>query len=142
MGRLDLVIYSLASPRRTHPATGETLNSVLKTLGKPFIGKTVDIARGTVGEVTIEPASKPEVTATIAVMGGEDWRMWIDALRDEDLLAEGARTLAYFLRRLPADLAYLPRGYDRRGEERPRANGAPARHRPRVEARRRGLGVG
>ena len=95
MGRLDLVIYSLASPRRTHPATGETLNSVLKTLGKPFIGKTVDIARGTVGEVTIEPASKPEVTATIAVMGGEDWRMWIDALRDEDLLAEGARTLAY-----------------------------------------------
>ena len=95
MGPLDLVIYSLAAPRRVHPATGETFNSALKTIGESFAGKTVDIARGEVGEVKIEPATEPEVAATIAVMGGEDWRMWIDALRDEDLLAEGARTLAY-----------------------------------------------
>ena len=95
MGPLDLVIYSVASPRRTHPATGETLNSALKTLGEPFIGKTADIARGTVGEVAVEPASEPEVAATVAVMGGEDWRMWIDALLDENLLADRARTLAY-----------------------------------------------
>ncbi len=95
MGPLDLVIYSVASPRRTHPATGETITSVLKTIGEPFTGKTVDIARGTVGEVTVEPASEPEVAATVAVMGGEDWQMWIDALLADNLLAAGARTLAY-----------------------------------------------
>lgn len=95
MGPLDLVIYSLASPRRTHPITGEVYNSVLKTIDYPFAGKTVDITRGTVSEVKIAAASHSEIAATIAVMGGEDWKMWIDALRDEHLLAEGVRTLAY-----------------------------------------------
>ncbi|MBG99840.1 MAG: enoyl-[acyl-carrier-protein] reductase FabV [Solibacterales bacterium] len=95
MGALDLVIYSLASPRRIHPATGEIYNSALKAIDVPYVGKTVDITHGTVDEVEIPTASDLEITATTAVMGGEDWRMWIDALRSENLLAEGARTLAY-----------------------------------------------
>jgi len=95
MGKVDLVIYSLASPRRTHPKTGETLNSVLKPIGASYSGKTVDFGNGNVTEVTVEPATRDEIAATVAVMGGEDWRMWIDLLLDDNLLAEGARTLAY-----------------------------------------------
>ncbi len=95
LGKLDLVIYSLASPRRTNPRTAETLNSVLKPIGDSYRGKTVDLASGRVTEVTVEPAEQAEIASTVAVMGGEDWRWWIDVLLDEDLLAEGARTLAY-----------------------------------------------
>ena len=95
MGKVDLVVYSLASPRRTHPRTGETFNSALKTIGEPFTGKTVNFSTGDVMQITIEPATEQEVADTIAVMGGEDWKLWIDLLLSEDLLAEGARTLAY-----------------------------------------------
>jgi enoyl-[acyl-carrier protein] reductase/trans-2-enoyl-CoA reductase (NAD+) len=95
LGKVDLVVYSLASPRRVHPRTGETFNSVLKPIGQTYTGKTVDLGNGQVSEVTVEPATAEEVAATVAVMGGEDWKMWMDALLEQDLLAPGARTLAY-----------------------------------------------
>jgi enoyl-[acyl-carrier protein] reductase/trans-2-enoyl-CoA reductase (NAD+) len=95
MGKVDLVVYSLASPRRTHPKTGEIFNSALKTIGDPFTGKTVDLSSGEVKEITIEPATELEISDTIAVMGGEDWKLWIELLLSEGLLADGARTVAY-----------------------------------------------
>ncbi len=95
LGKVDLVVYSLASPRRTHPRTGETFHSALKTIGEPFTGKTVNFSTGDVKQITIEPATEQEVADTIAVMGGEDWKLWIDLLLSEGLLADGARTLAY-----------------------------------------------
>lgn len=95
MAPLDLVIYSLASPRRIHPRTGQAFNSALKPVGKPFTNKTIDLDAGRVTEVTLEPASDQEVADTVAVMGGEDWEMWMDSLLAEGLLAPGARTLAY-----------------------------------------------
>ena len=95
IGKLDLIVYSLAAPRRVYPRTGEAFQAVLKTIGDPYRGKTVDFASGEVTEASIEAADETEIAATIAVMGGEDWRFWIDALLGEDLLAEGARTVAY-----------------------------------------------
>lgn len=95
LGQVDLIIYSLASPRRTHPVTGHVYSSALKPIGKPFAGKTVDAFRGEVKEVTIDPASDEEVANTIAVMGGEDWEMWIDTLASANLLAPGIKTVAY-----------------------------------------------
>lgn len=95
MGKVDLVIYSLASPRRTHPVTGEVFSSVLKPVGKPFSGKTIDAFRGEVKDVTIEPADDDDIAATVAVMGGEDWEMWLDYLAKENLLADGVITVAY-----------------------------------------------
>lgn len=95
LGEVDLIIYSLASPRRTHPVTGQIFSSVLKPIGKSFMGKTVDAFRGEVKNVTIEPATEEEVANTVAVMGGEDWEMWIDYLAKENLLAEGVKTVAY-----------------------------------------------
>ena len=95
LSKIDLIIYSLASPRRVHPKTGVIHSSVLKPIGEPFTNKTVDFHTGIVSEVTIQPANEDEMANTIAVMGGEDWAMWIDALKDADLLAEGATTVAY-----------------------------------------------
>jgi enoyl-[acyl-carrier protein] reductase/trans-2-enoyl-CoA reductase (NAD+) len=95
LGKIDLVVYSLASPRRIHPDSGEIFNSALKPIGKTYVNKTVDPMRNTVKEVTIEPANQDEINSTVAVMGGEDWEMWIDLLEKENLLAEGATTLAY-----------------------------------------------
>ncbi len=93
--QIDLIIYSLASPRRVHPVTGQVYSSVLKPIGQTFTSKTVDAFRGEVKEITIEPATDEEIENTIAVMGGEDWEMWIDFLMKENLLAEGATTVAY-----------------------------------------------
>ena len=95
LGQIDCVIYSLASPRRIHPQTGETFSSVLKPIGKSYTNKTLDTVTGEVGEITIPPAEGDDVAHTVAVMGGEDWEMWINALLVENLLAPGARTLAY-----------------------------------------------
>jgi enoyl-[acyl-carrier protein] reductase/trans-2-enoyl-CoA reductase (NAD+) len=95
LGQIDLVVYSLASPRRTHPKTGVTSKSVLKPLGAPFTSKTVDTDRGIVSEITIEPATEQEVADTVTVMGGEDWEMWMDALEAAGALAPGAKTVAY-----------------------------------------------
>ena len=95
IGPLDLVVYSLASPKRTHPKTGETAKSVLKPIGSTYHGKTLDTDRGLVTDVTIESASEQEIRETIAVMGGEDWEMWMDALAGAGLLAAGCRSVAY-----------------------------------------------
>lgn len=95
MAPLDLVIYSLASPRRVNPRTGETHQSVLKPIGKPYSNRTIDLDSERISEITIEPATEKEISDTIAVMGGEDWRFWIEMLLEENLLAPGARTLAY-----------------------------------------------
>ena len=95
LGQVDLVIYSLASPRRQHPRTGAIHKSVLKPIGASYTNKTVDTDKGIVSEVTIEPASQPEIADTIAVMGGEDWEQWMNALADARLLAPGAQSVAY-----------------------------------------------
>ncbi len=95
LGQVDLVVYSLASPRRTDPQTGEVYKSVLKPVGTPFTAKTVDTDKEIVHEVTLEPAEGDDVKNTVKVMGGEDWMLWMQALKNENLLAKGAQTLAY-----------------------------------------------
>lgn len=95
LGQVDLVVYSLASPRRIHPENNEIFSSVLKPIGQSYKSKTVDPIRGELKEVTIEPATQKEIDNTIAVMGGEDWQIWIERLLAENLLAEGAFTIAY-----------------------------------------------
>lgn len=96
LGQIDLVIYSLASPKRVHPKTGIVHSSVLKPIGEQaFTNKTVDFHTGIVSEVSIAPANEDEIENTVAVMGGEDWGMWIDELLSADLLAPGAETVAY-----------------------------------------------
>jgi enoyl-[acyl-carrier protein] reductase / trans-2-enoyl-CoA reductase (NAD+) len=92
---LDLVIYSLASPKRTHPRTGVAHNSVLKPIGRSFSSRTVELDSEKVVDVTLPPAADNEIADTVAVMGGEDWRMWMEALAGEGLLAPGVRTVAY-----------------------------------------------
>jgi len=95
LGQVDLIIYSLASPVRTNPTTGVTHRSVLKPIGGTFTNKTVDFHSGKVSEISIEPSKEDDIENTVAVMGGEDWAMWIDALKAENLLADGAVTVAY-----------------------------------------------
>lgn len=95
LGFIDLVIYSLASPRRTHPDTGETYRSVIKPIGEEFTNKTLDPDKGIVHEVTLEPAAGDEIAHTTAVMGGEDWEMWMDALDEAGVLAPGVTSVAY-----------------------------------------------
>lgn len=94
-GQVDLVIYSLASPVRLHPDTGVLHRSTLKPIGGTYTNKTVDFHSGKVSEISIEPSVGDDIENTVAVMGGEDWSMWIDALKAENLLAPGATTVAY-----------------------------------------------
>jgi enoyl-[acyl-carrier protein] reductase/trans-2-enoyl-CoA reductase (NAD+) len=95
LSQVDLIIYSLASPVRQHPETGVLHRSVLKPIGGVFTNKTVDFHTGKVSEISIQPAVDGDIENTVAVMGGEDWSMWIDALKAENLLAPGATTVAY-----------------------------------------------
>lgn len=95
LGQVDLVIYSLASPRRTDPLTGVTHVSAIKPIGNTFANKTVDVQQGVVKPVSIEPATEDEIAGTIAVMGGEDWALWMNALRSAGVLAPDAVTVAY-----------------------------------------------
>ena len=95
MGKVDLVIYSLASPKRTNPRTGITHSSSLKAIGSLYTGKTIDLSTAEVKTATVGAAAKEDIDETVAVMGGEDWRWWIEWLSAEELLAEGARTVAY-----------------------------------------------
>ncbi|MEI6409857.1 MAG: enoyl-ACP reductase FabV [Bacteroidota bacterium] len=95
LGKIDLIIYSLASPVRTHPVTGVVHRSVLKPIGDSFSNKTVDFHTGIVSTVTIEPCSEEDIENTVAVMGGEDWEMWMDALLAADALSENAMSIAY-----------------------------------------------
>jgi len=95
LGQVDLVVYSVASARRIHPTTGEVFNSTLKPIGKSYTNKTVNFHNGEVSEITIEPAVQEDIDNTVAVMGGEDWQLWIDALQAAGVLAPGATTVAY-----------------------------------------------
>ena len=95
LGQIDLVIYSLASPVRMHPKTGVLHRSTLKPIGGTFTNKTVDFHTGNVTQVSIEPANQEDIDNTVVVMGGEDWAMWMNALKDANVLAEGATTVAY-----------------------------------------------
>ncbi len=95
LGKIDLIIYSLASPVRTNPVTGITHRSVLKPIGNTYSNKTVDFHTGIVSNISIEPCTDEEINNTVAVMGGEDWEMWMDALTAADALEENATTIAY-----------------------------------------------
>jgi enoyl-[acyl-carrier protein] reductase/trans-2-enoyl-CoA reductase (NAD+) len=95
LGQVDLVIYSLASPVRMHPKTGVLHRSVLKPIGQVYANKTVDFHSGNVTQVSIEPCAGDDIENTVTVMGGEDWAMWIEALKAENLLAPGVQTIAY-----------------------------------------------
>ncbi|PRD56918.1 enoyl-ACP reductase FabV [Sphingobacterium gobiense] len=96
LGQVDLIVYSLASPRRTHPNTGVAHMSVLKPIGQAFTDKTVDFHSGVVSDISIQPVeSEEDIQNTIAVMGGEDWKFWIEQLKDAGVLADGVKTVAY-----------------------------------------------
>jgi enoyl-[acyl-carrier protein] reductase/trans-2-enoyl-CoA reductase (NAD+) len=95
LGTVDLIVYSLASPRRTDPVDGQTYSSCLKPIGAPFTQKTLNTDKGEVHPITIEPASEEEIRSTAKVMGGEDWELWMDALAKAGVLAPAARTVAY-----------------------------------------------
>lgn len=93
-GKADMVIYSIAAPRRKAP-DGNTYRSVLKTIGQEYTNQTIDLLTNEISEVTIPTATQEEIDATIQVMGGEDWKLWMQALKEADALAEGAKTIAY-----------------------------------------------
>jgi enoyl-[acyl-carrier protein] reductase/trans-2-enoyl-CoA reductase (NAD+) len=95
LGSVDLIVYSLASPRRTNPRTGETAKSCLKPFGKSYTSRTLDTDKAEVADITIDPANEEEARQTVAVMGGEDWQWWIDALEQGGVLAPDATTVAY-----------------------------------------------
>ncbi len=95
LGQVDLVVYSLAAPRRTHPKTGHVYNSTLKPIGKVLHQRGLDTDKEVIKENVIEPATEEEIANTVAVMGGEDWQMWIEALDQAGVLADGAKTTAF-----------------------------------------------
>lgn len=95
LGQVDLIIYSLASPRRTDPNTGEVYSSVLKPIGSSVTTKNLNTSKRVIDNVTVEAASADEIANTVKVMGGEDWELWINALNEAGVLAEGFKTTAY-----------------------------------------------
>jgi enoyl-[acyl-carrier protein] reductase/trans-2-enoyl-CoA reductase (NAD+) len=95
LGQVDLVIYSLAAPRRQHPITGEVFNSTLKPVGKNISMRGINTDKEEIQEFSMEAASQQEIDDTVAVMGGEDWQMWMDALAEAGVLADGAKTTAF-----------------------------------------------
>jgi len=95
LGQVDMIIYSLASPRRTDPVTGEVYKSVLKPTGETYTNKNLNTDKKQIESVTIEPANEDEIAQTVKVMGGEDWKLWIDAMSAAGVLAEGFKTVAY-----------------------------------------------
>lgn len=95
IGKVDLVIYSLASPRRTDPKTGEVYSSVLKPIGQTYTSKNLNTDTLKISDISIEPANDEEIAHTVKVMGGEDWELWINALKEADLLSENFQTVAY-----------------------------------------------
>ncbi len=95
LGKIDLVIYSLASPVRLDPTTGILHRSVLKPIGEIYSNKTVDFHSGKVSEISINPCEGDDIENTVKVMGGDDWSMWIEALQKAELLSDGFKTVAY-----------------------------------------------
>ena len=95
LGKIDLVVYSLASPRRTDPISGETYSSVLKPIGQAYTAKNLNTDTEIVGELTAEPATQEEIDNTVKVMGGEDWSLWMHALNEAGVLEENCKTVSY-----------------------------------------------
>jgi enoyl-[acyl-carrier protein] reductase/trans-2-enoyl-CoA reductase (NAD+) len=95
MGAVDLIVYSIAAPRRLDPDTGKLHSTVIKPIGHSFTSKTVDFQTGKVLEISAEPASQDEIDQTKKVMGGEDWQLWIKLLLDQGVLAENVTTVAF-----------------------------------------------
>ena len=95
LGQIDLLVYSLASPVRTNPRTGERHRSAIKPLGEPFAVKTLNVDKGVVHDIVLDSADEAETAATVQVMGGEDWEWWIDALAEAGALADGFQTVAF-----------------------------------------------
>ncbi|MBO6751821.1 MULTISPECIES: enoyl-ACP reductase FabV [Spongiibacter] len=95
LGQVDLVVYSLAAPRRQHPKSGEVFNSTLKPIGKDVSQRGVNTDKETIETVTLPAATQDDIDSTVAVMGGEDWQMWIEALDEAGVLADGVKTTAY-----------------------------------------------
>lgn len=95
MGQIDLVVYSLASPRRTDPVSGETYVSTLKPIGNAYTSKNLNTDSKVVGEISVEPATDEDIANTIKVMGGEDWALWMNALSEAGVLAPACKTVAY-----------------------------------------------
>ncbi len=95
LGQVDLIVYSLASPVRTDPKTGTVYRSAIKPVGSPVTSKTLNTGTGEVSTIEVQPASDEEAEATIKVMGGEDWELWIAALSEAGVLADGFQTLNY-----------------------------------------------
>ena len=95
MGKIDLVVYSLASPRRTDPDTGEVYSSTLKPIGQSVTTKNLNTSKRVIDEVSVEAANDAEIQGTIDVMGGADWELWMNALGEAGVLAEGVKTVAY-----------------------------------------------
>ena len=95
LGKVDLVIYSLASPKRLHPDTGVLHSSVLKPIGQTFKNKTIDANKGLVKDIEIAAASQEEIDSTVEVMGGDDWLRWVSVLKEGSVLAPRVSTYAY-----------------------------------------------
>ena len=95
LGKIDLVVYSLASPRRTDPNDGAVYSSTLKPIGQAYTSKNLNTDTQVVGEISVEPANDEEIANTVKVMGGEDWEMWIDALSSAGVLSEDCKSVAY-----------------------------------------------
>ena len=95
LGQIDMVVYSLASPVRKLPDTGEVVRSVLKPIGEPYTTTAVDTNKDTLYEATVEPATEEEIANTVTVMGGQDWELWMKALSDAGALADGCKAVAY-----------------------------------------------
>ncbi|MFQ6371496.1 enoyl-ACP reductase FabV [Shewanella sp. YIC-542] len=95
LGQIDLVVYSLASPVRKLPDSGELVRSSLKPIGEPYTSTAVDTNKDTIIEATVEPATEQEIQDTVTVMGGQDWELWLQALQDANVLADGCKTVAY-----------------------------------------------
>ncbi|OAN13690.1 trans-2-enoyl-CoA reductase [Photobacterium jeanii] len=95
LGQIDMVVYSLASPVRKMPESGEVVRSSLKPMGETYTATAVDTNKDVLIEASIEPATEQEVADTVTVMGGQDWELWINALSEAGVLAEGCKTVAY-----------------------------------------------
>ncbi len=95
LSKIDLLIYSIAAPRRQDPETGELYSSVIRPINAPYTAKTVNFLSGAIKDVTTPPATEAQVAQTIKVMGGEDWALWVEALQDADVLASGFQTTAF-----------------------------------------------
>ncbi|MCT7655833.1 trans-2-enoyl-CoA reductase family protein [Oceanimonas sp. NS1] len=95
LGDIDLVVYSLASPVRKLPDSGEVVRSALKPIGEPYKSTALDTNKDVLVEAVVEPANEQEIADTIQVMGGQDWELWMNALEDAGVLAEGAKSVAY-----------------------------------------------